>query len=116
MLGIEYGQIIDGIGGSNIIGFHACGSIDGELAYLMEHTSKKDIYQGGLTSIIGYPEMSPTEVALLAKNDPQTLKAVRCYIENIIKAVVAIKSSFNPQTELQQILLSGIHCPRSLLL
>ena len=57
MLGIEYGQIIDGIGGSNIIGFHACGSIDGELAYLMEHTSKKDIYQGGLTSIIGYPEM-----------------------------------------------------------
>jgi predicted butyrate kinase (DUF1464 family) len=107
VLGIKQGQIIDGIGGSNLMGFQACGAIDGELAYLMDKISKKDIYQGGLTSIIGYPEMRPSEVSLLTKTDAQTQKAVKAYIENILKAVYAIKSDFQPQIELQNILISG---------
>ena len=37
VLAIENGQIIDGIGGSNIMGFRACGSLDGELAYLIKN-------------------------------------------------------------------------------
>jgi len=41
VLAIENGQVIDGIGGSNIIGFRACGSLDGELAYLIKNIKKK---------------------------------------------------------------------------
>ena len=41
VLSIENGQIIDGIGGSNIMGFRACGSLDGELAYLIKDIKKQ---------------------------------------------------------------------------
>ena len=46
VLAIENGQIIDGIGGSNIMGFRACGSLDGELAYLIGDVKKNNIYKG----------------------------------------------------------------------
>ena len=41
VLAVENGQIVDGIGGSNIMGFRACGSLDGELAYLIKKIKKK---------------------------------------------------------------------------
>ena len=41
VLAIENGQVIDGIGGSNILGFRASASLDGELAYLIKTIHKK---------------------------------------------------------------------------
>ena len=43
VLSVENGQIIDGIGGSNIMGFRACGSLDGELAYLIKDIKKMGV-------------------------------------------------------------------------
>ncbi len=57
VLAIENGQIIDGIGGSNIMGFRACGSLDGELAYLIKTIHKKNIYKGGVAYISGYSDL-----------------------------------------------------------
>lgn len=51
VIGIEHGRIIDGIGGTNMIGISSLGAIDGELAYLMEIQHKKDLLQGGIKHI-----------------------------------------------------------------
>ncbi|KKL48509.1 hypothetical protein LCGC14_2324780, partial [marine sediment metagenome] len=75
VLAIENGQIIDGIGGSNIMGFRACGSLDGELAYLIKNIHKENIYKGGVASIAGYSDLSLKEITLLAENDVQVKTA-----------------------------------------
>lgn len=104
---VENGQIIDGIGGSNLMGFQACGAIDGEIAYLMGPLSKKKIYQGGVSSIIGYEGLRPHEVALLTQRDQRAANAVNAFIENIVKGVYSVTSDFAPKTKIQNILLSG---------
>ena len=72
VLAVENGQVIDGIGGSNIMGFRACGSLDGELAYLIKKISKKDIYSGGVSFISGNIYLTLKEIISLAKKDAQT--------------------------------------------
>ncbi|MCF2141279.1 MAG: DUF1464 family protein [Candidatus Lokiarchaeota archaeon] len=51
---VEHGKIIDGIGGSNLIGFKSLGRMDSELVFLgKDHIkSKKSIYQGGIDSML----------------------------------------------------------------
>ncbi|MFX0070880.1 MAG: DUF1464 family protein [Candidatus Hermodarchaeota archaeon] len=107
VLAIENGQIIDGIGGSNIMGFRACGSLDGELAYLIKHIQKKNIYKGGVASIAGYSDLSLNEIALLADKDDQIKMALDAYLSSVKKAVFGITSSFSSREKIMEILLAG---------
>jgi len=107
VLAIEKGQVIDGIGGSNIMGFKACGSLDGELAYLIKNIKKKNIYKGGVSYIAGYEDLSLHEITLLAERDEQTKVALEAYISSVKKAVYAISSSFTDKSNIHEVLLAG---------
>ena len=107
VLAVEKGQIIDGIGGSNIMGFHAVGSIDAEIAYLMGKIKKKDVYRGGVSSIAGYFDMNAEEILLLAKKDKRTRMAMDAFYSDLIKAVFALSSSFSSKNAIKQILFAG---------
>jgi predicted butyrate kinase (DUF1464 family) len=106
VLAIENGQVIDGIGGSNIMGFRACGSLDGELAYLINKINKKDIYSGGLSFIAGHLDLTLKEIMMLAKKDPQTKMAVNAYISELTKAIFAISSSFSSKNKITEIIVA----------
>jgi predicted butyrate kinase (DUF1464 family) len=107
VLAIENGQIIDGIGGSNIMGFRACGALDGELAYLIKNIRKKNIYKGGVAYISGYSDLSLKEITLLAEKDEQTKLALKAYISSVKKAVFGISSSFSSKDKIKEVLLAG---------
>jgi predicted butyrate kinase (DUF1464 family) len=107
VLAIENGQVIDGIGGSNIMGFRACGSLDGELAYLIKNIHKENIYKGGVASIAGFSDLSLKEITLLAENDAQVKIALKAYISSVKKAVFGISSSFSKKEKIREILLAG---------
>jgi len=107
VLAIENGQVIDGIGGSNIMGFRACGSLDGELAYLIKNIQKKNIYKGGVAYISGYSDMSLKEITLLAEKDEQTKIALKAYLSSVKKAVFGISSSFSYKDKIKEVLLAG---------
>ena len=107
IIAVEGGQIIDGIGGSNLMGFKACGSLDAELACLMKPISKTEIYKGGANSIGGNENNTPEELFLRTKDDSQAKIAIQSYVDNIVKGVFAIKSVFNQATPPNYILLSG---------
>jgi predicted butyrate kinase (DUF1464 family) len=107
VLAIENGQIIDGIGGSNIMGFRACGSLDGELAYLIKTIKKKNIYKGGVAYISGYSNLSLKEITLLAEKDEQTKLALKAYLSSVKKAVFGISSSFSNKNKIKEVLLAG---------
>ncbi|MFX1410874.1 MAG: DUF1464 family protein [Promethearchaeota archaeon] len=107
VLAIENGQVIDGIGGSNIMGFRACGSLDGELAYLIRTIKKKNIYKGGVAYISGYADLSLREITLLAEKDDQTKIALKAYISSVKKAVYGISSSFSQKNKIVEVLLAG---------
>ncbi|MHA2128181.1 MAG: DUF1464 family protein [Promethearchaeota archaeon] len=107
VLAIENGQVIDGIGGSNIMGFRACGSLDGELAYLIKKIHKESIYKGGVASIAGFSDLSLKEITLLAENDEQVKTALKAYISSVKKAVFGISSSFSKKDKIKEILLAG---------
>jgi predicted butyrate kinase (DUF1464 family) len=107
VLAIENGQIIDGTGGSNIMGFMACGSLDGELAYLIRTVKKSNIYKGGVASIAGYSDLSLKEIMLLSKKDDQVRLGLDAYISSVKKAVYGILSSFSNPNKINTILLAG---------
>ncbi len=107
VLAIENGQVIDGIGGSNIMGFRACGSLDGELAYLIKNIHKKNIYKGGVAYISGYSDLSLKEITLLAEKDEQTKVALKAYLSSVKKAVFGISSSFSSKEKIKEVLLAG---------
>ncbi|MHA1510866.1 MAG: DUF1464 family protein [Promethearchaeota archaeon] len=107
IIAVEGGQIIDGIGGSNLMGFKACGPLDAELACLMNPLSKTKIYKGGAISIGGKENNTPEELFLRTKDDSQAKIAIQTYIDNIVKGVFSIKSVFNQATPPNYILISG---------
>jgi len=107
VLAIENGQVIDGIGGSNIMGFRACGSLDGEFAYLIKNVKKKDIYSGGLSFIAGLRDLNLKEVISLTRKDPQIKLAFDAYISELVKAIYAISSSYSNKDKITEILLAG---------
>ncbi len=105
ILGINKGQIIDGIGGSiGCAGFLACGGIDGELAYLLDDIYKRTIYSGGAAYVAGYKDLSPEEFVIQSNND-KTFKIAKDFlIEGLLKDIYAMRVSIkNPK----EILLSG---------
>ncbi|MFX1375439.1 MAG: DUF1464 family protein [Promethearchaeota archaeon] len=107
VLAIENGQIIDGIGGSNILGFRASGSLDGELAYLIKTIHKRNIYKGGVAYISGYSDLSLKEITFLAEKDEQTKIALKAYFSSVKKAVFGISSSFSHKNKITEVLLAG---------
>ncbi|HMF34164.1 MAG TPA: DUF1464 family protein [Candidatus Lokiarchaeia archaeon] len=107
VLAIEDGKIIDGIGGTNIMGIQACGGLDGELAYLIGNVHKHNIYGGGVAYIAGFADLGLEELLMLAEKDEQTSIAVQAYIESLIKAVYAISTSFSNPQKIREILISG---------
>ncbi len=107
VLAIENGKIIDGIGGSNIMGFRACGSLDGELAYLIRDIKKKNIYKGGVAFIAGYADLSLKEISILSEKDEQTKTAFDAYISSVKKAVYSLTSSFLDKNKIKEVLLAG---------
>ncbi|MHA1379825.1 MAG: DUF1464 family protein [Candidatus Helarchaeota archaeon] len=105
VLGIENGQIIDGIGGTvGSMGFLSCGGLDGELAYLINGFRKKLLYQGGAAYVAGYRELSFEEFIILSKRDHKFKIAYDAFIEGIIKSIAAVNTSIKKPLE---ILLSG---------
>jgi len=107
-LAVEHGQIIDGIGGTlGGMGFTAPGKLDAELAYLLEHISKKVIYNGGLATISGHDGLSPKEIFLMAKKDPRIADAVRGFFSDMVKGVVSLFPSFTSMDQCREILVSG---------
>ncbi|NHI91733.1 MAG: DUF1464 domain-containing protein [Candidatus Lokiarchaeota archaeon] len=106
VLAIEDGQIIDGIGGTYIQGpgFLSSGALDGEIAYLMKEFNKRELYQGGVAYIMGYPDISPEEFISQINKDKITKLAYESFLEGILKSVGAIQISLN---EPKEILLSG---------
>ncbi|MHA1727911.1 MAG: DUF1464 family protein [Promethearchaeota archaeon] len=107
VLAVEHGQIIDGIGGSNIVGFRAVGSIDAEIAYLMGKIKKKHVYKGGVSSITGYSDMNAEEIVLLSKKDERTNMALDAFYDGLTKAIYAISSSFSEPEKIREILFAG---------
>ncbi|NVM03719.1 MAG: DUF1464 family protein [Candidatus Helarchaeota archaeon] len=105
ILGIENGQIVDGIGGTlGGIGFLSCGALDGELAYLFGEIKKQFLYQGGAAYIAGYKDLSFEEFEILSKQDDKFRMAYEAFLDGIIKNVAAINYSVKKPRE---ILLSG---------
>ncbi len=107
VLAIENGTIIDGIGGTNIIGLQSCGGMDGELAYLIGTIHKRNIYDGGVAAIAGNTSLGLDELILLGEKDPQTKLALQAFYESIVKAVFSISTSFSSPKKIREILVSG---------
>ncbi len=89
------------------MGFRACGSLDGELAYLIKTIHKKNIYKGGVAYISGYSDLSLKEITLLAEKDEQTKIALKAYLSSVKKAVFGISSSFSSKEKIKEVLLAG---------
>ena len=105
VLGIENGQIIDGIGGTlGSAGFLTCGRIDGEIAYLFEKIYKRTIYSGGAAYIAGSNELSPEEFVIQTNYDEKFQLAKDFLIEGLLKDIYAMTVSLKHPKE---ILLSG---------
>ena len=106
ILGIENGQIVDGIGGTYIQGpgFLSSGVLDGEIAFLMKDFKKKELYQGGVAYIVGYPDISPEEFLGQIDKDKLTKLAYDSFLEGLIKSIGSIQFSLNQPLE---ILVSG---------
>jgi predicted butyrate kinase (DUF1464 family) len=107
ILAIEKGKIIDGIGGSNLMGFQACGALDGELAYLLGEIGKKTIYSGGAKSIIGSDQLSLQEAFLLAQRDSQTQLALDAMFDQLVKGIYSMLASFHQDARPAAIFISA---------
>jgi len=102
ILAIENGQIVDGIGGTYMQGpgFLSSGVLDGEIAYLMKDFKKKELYQGGIADIIGYPDISPEEFMNQIDKDSLMTLAYESFIEGIIKSILAISTALKKPKEI----------------
>jgi len=97
------------------MGFRACGSLDGELAYLIKNIKKKNIYRGGVSYIARNQDLSLKEIISLAKTDAQTNLALKAYISELTKAVYAISSSYSSKNKITEILVRLIQAKIKLL-
>ncbi len=99
-IGVENGRIVDGIGGTmTTLSFTSGGTLDAELAYLLNKIPKKIVFQGGILSSPNVGNLqSPHE---LLKSSPQLWNA---YIEAIAKDIARILVSI-PSANM--VILSG---------
>nr|MDO8083277.1 DUF1464 family protein [Candidatus Sigynarchaeum springense] len=107
-IAVDGGKIVDGIGGSlGGMGFGTAGRLDGELAYLLDHVSKKDIYGGGLSAIVGHEDLSPKEIFLMAKKDERTADAVSGFYHDMLQGIFSLVPSFSDPANIKEIVVSG---------
>uniref|UniRef100_A0A7V4E2C0 DUF1464 domain-containing protein n=1 Tax=candidate division WOR-3 bacterium TaxID=2052148 RepID=A0A7V4E2C0_UNCW3 len=97
---VKDGRIIDGIGGTLFPGpsFLSIGSMDAELAYLLQNFTKETLFRGGIKDIIG----NINDIDEIEKN-PHRGKAMLAFKEGILKAIYQLFSIYEPET----IILSG---------
>jgi predicted butyrate kinase (DUF1464 family) len=102
-LAIDRGEIVDGMGGSSgPLGVRAAGALDGELAYLMGPSLRKDtLYSGGALDPAGVLDLGDLE-ALWAS--PALAEGWAALLEAAVKAVRALVVSVPTPHE---ILVSG---------
>jgi predicted butyrate kinase (DUF1464 family) len=107
-IAVEGGKIVDGIGGSlGGMGFGTAGRLDGEIAYLLDHVSKKVIYGGGLTTIAGYADLSPKELFIMAKKDARIADAVAGFYHDMLQGIFSLIPSFSNPSDIKEIVVSG---------
>jgi predicted butyrate kinase (DUF1464 family) len=118
-LGVEAGEIVDGLGGSSgPLGFRALGALDGEAAALAGIVPKDALFTGGAAWIAGEPGLDPAEWearsrATTERSGPErpsilpdrrsppgggpdaasARMAREAYLEGIVKAVAALRTS-----------------------
>ncbi|MHA1618325.1 MAG: DUF1464 family protein [Promethearchaeota archaeon] len=107
MIAVEGGKIIDGIGGTNLLGIQNMGKIDGELAYQMQISSKKEIYQGGLRDILA---SQPIQEETLQKDflqlpDDHPIKSY--FVDQISKGLLSLAHSFETVPKSIPVLITG---------
>lgn len=102
VMGVEGGQIVDGIGGTCFPGpgFLTISAMDAELVQLVGEWERKDTFEGGAISIMR--EVNPQR--LLERRDPEAKLAFEAMMEGIEKAVASMTVSVRKPKE---ILLSG---------
>jgi predicted butyrate kinase (DUF1464 family) len=105
-VGVNQGLVVDGVGGTiGGPGFLTLGGMDGELAYLLRGFSKGTLFQGGVLSLLGDPNLSPEAFAsLLAKGNAKAEEAWNAVAEGLVKAVAMLTVAV---PEPREILLSG---------
>lgn len=105
VIGVENGEIVDGVGGTLAgPGFLTLGAMDGELAYILGKFSKELLFRGGVTSIVGRPDLIPEDFPALATRDTRARIAWEAFHEGIVKSVASIKSMVQ---EPREIIVSG---------
>ena len=86
---VERGQIVDGLGGSSgPIGARAPGALDGEVAYLAGHVSKRMVFEGGAAAVTN--DSDDDVEWLAAPSTPSAKMAWFAYIEGAVKAVATL--------------------------
>lgn len=104
IMGIQGGKVIDGIGGTLAgPGFLTQGKMDGELAYLLGSFTKDVLFEGGVSSIVGDPLISPEEF-VKRRNENQFKIAWESLIEGITRDVASMNVVV---PEPKEILVSG---------
>ncbi|MCP8319398.1 MAG: DUF1464 family protein [archaeon] len=107
ILGVEKGQIVDGIGGTTgNIGFLSLGAMDGELAYLLNKIDKSTLRQGGVAYIAGDERITPEELVMRIHDEHYNL-AWEAFMGGIEKGVAQMRISVR---ESREIMLSGRLC------
>ena len=105
VLGVENGQIVDGIGGTQgPIGFMNHGRMDGEVAYILGEFKKAVLFEGGASFIAARKTISPDEFFNKIDKDEKYYEAYTALLEDIMKFIRALTASVrNPR----EILVSG---------
>jgi predicted butyrate kinase (DUF1464 family) len=104
-LAVDAGRVVDGIGGtSGSPGFLAMGGMDGELAYLLGGFGKDLLFEGGVASIAGSPDLTAQQLVDGSARNGRLQLALTCYLEGLRKSVLALKASVR---EPREVLLSG---------
>jgi len=105
IIGVEGGVIVDGIGGTQgPMGFINMGRLDGEVAYILGEFKKALLFEGGVISIVGKPDITVDEFFSKVDKDSTYYEAYIALIEDIARFINAMKVSVrNPR----EILISG---------
>ncbi|MGC8850112.1 MAG: DUF1464 family protein [Candidatus Bathyarchaeia archaeon] len=104
-LAVEGGTVIDGFGGTTgPLGFQSLGSMDGELAYLLNGFSKEILFTGGAAYMAGNPSLDPEELVASAPTNDRCRLALEALLEGVEKAVAVLLVSAR---NIREILLSG---------
>ena len=91
-IAVERGRIVDGVGGtSGPLGVRGAGALDGEVAFLAGHVSKRLLFDGGAARIAGIDAGAAD--SLPAATEPRARLAWRAYVESAVKAVAALRVS-----------------------